>query len=214
MKSANPITRLFLLWLVLLIAQPVIAESYKPTEREIQVAVLGIMVAAASTMGARTLQPPVEFSQSRLVIDSTYSDVALVMQQADIGYLREVVLAGPVPPPVQLGLMDLLSRKLNPFSLDYYQYADFIRPQKLQPNEMIVSGTVRALRNLDSYPFRYEGSATLHISGMRFSQPMTLELSFTVPLEGPQALMIIPNVLLANEYDFIHVARTLFKTPK
>lgn len=214
MKSANPIARLFLLWLAILIAQPVTADPYKPTEREIEVAVLGIMVAAASTMGARTLQPPVEFPQSRLVIDSTYSDVALVMQQADIGHLREVVLAGPVPPPVQLGLMDLLSRKLNPFSLDYYQYADFIRPQKLQPDEMIVSGTVRALRNLDSYPFRYEGSATLRISGLRFAQPITLELSFTVPLEGPQALMIIPNVLLANEYDFVHVARTLFKTPK
>ena len=213
MRSANPIIRILLLSAALLMTLPVAGEPYKPTEREVEVAVLGNMVAAASTMGAGTLQPPVKFQQSHFVTDSTYGDVSLVMEQADIGYLREVVLAGPVPPPVQLGLMELLSRKLNPFSLDYYQYADFIKPQKLKPQEMIVSGTVRAVRYVDSYPFRYEGSATLLVSGLRFAQPITLVFSFTVPLEGPQALMIIPNVLLANDYNFIQVARTLFKTP-
>ena len=46
--------------------------------------------------------------------------------------------------------------------------------------------------------------------GERFENRFTLELSFLFPLEGSDAMKIIPKKVSVNQNDFRHVADQLF----
>jgi hypothetical protein len=198
----------------LLWAQTVEQETYKPYDQEVMVAIQGIVVAAVATMGSQQLQPPVIIPESRFITESFYSYMALIMDHADVGSLIRRFLESPEPPPASdQYFVDMLRRSLSPFSSDYQEYLNFLQRQRVKEGEIIYSGKMDGYLQVETYPFFYDGQASFHVSGSRFSQPFILEFTFVIPTEGPYASRLVPQTLTANGFDFIHVARSLFTVP-
>lgn len=195
-----------------LLAAPMTASTpYRPSDSEVKVALQAVLVAAAATMGAKTLSPPVQFPNSTITMDSGFSTAGFVMDKADVGQMLAVVLDSPPPPPVSMGLIDLLRRSLVPFSQNYQDYVAYLKPQQVLEREIVFSGTIGALRQLQPFPIRYEGNGRLEVYGTRFKQDFVLEFAFSIPLEGVQASKLVPASVLANGYDYLHVAEALFR---
>lgn len=184
-----------------------------PTEGEVKVALQSILVAAAATMAARNFTPPLQFEESSYTTDASFSSFRLEMVQADIGLLRSKVLELPPPPPRQMGFLEALLSSVMRVVPDHERLIAYLVPQALMPKEVFFTGTVEALRLASPYPFRYEGSGSLKVSGSRFTSPFPLEFSFMVPLEGPASMAIIPILLSVDGQDYLHVAKALFPPP-
>ncbi|MDD2406929.1 MAG: hypothetical protein PHU24_10815 [Sphaerochaetaceae bacterium] len=184
---------------------------YRPTDNEVNVAVQGIVVAAVATMGAQNLQPPLYFTESRFYSESFFSYMSLAMNKADVGSLIQTYLASPPPPPASdLYFVDILKKSLSPFSSDYHEYVNFLQRQKVKTGEIIYTGKMDGTLMVSAYPFYYEGTATFEVSGSRFAEPFILDFSFTIPMEGPSASLLVPKTLYANGYDYIHIAHSIF----
>ena len=200
--------------IILLLASPVYSsDSYLPSDAEVKVALQSVLVAAAATSAAENLVPPLVFQESLLVSDSSFANFRFTLENADVGLLRKRVLESPAPPPRQMGFLEALFTAVVPLMPDYARMVEFLRPQALSEGEVILTGLIQAVRLASPYPFRYEGAASLEISGSRFNQPFSLDFTFVIPLEGPAGSAIIPLRVLANGTDYIHVARSLFKAP-
>jgi len=190
------------------------AANPRPNDAEVKVAIQSILVAAAATVAAQGLNPPLLFAESTYLADPFYTDVKLTMQKADVGHLRQVVLDSPAPDiPQPTGFLSSLLRSAVPLIPEHAKLIAYLRPQGLKQGEVVLSGAAGAVRTATTYPFRYEGSGDLLVSGSRFSQAFQLQFSFQMPLEGPEASSIIPVTVLANGYDYIHVALALFPPP-
>lgn len=187
--------------------------SPSPSDSEVKVALQSILVAGAATSAAGNLVPPLIFAESILDSDSSLANFQLTLDNADVGLLRKTVLESPQPPPRQMGFLEALFTAVIPLVPDYARMVEFLKPQGLLEEEVILSGTVEAVRLSYPYPFRYEGIASLEVSGSRFSQPFSLDVTFVIPLEGPAGSAIIPLRVTANGTDYLHVARALFKIP-
>lgn len=190
------------------------ATNPRPTDAEVKVALQSIFVAAAATVAGQGLKPPLLFTESAYLTDTFYTDIKLTMHKADVGLLRQVVLDSPAPEiPQATGFLASLLRSAVPLIPEHAKLVAYLRPQGLKHNEIVLSGTVGAVRTAVTYPFRYEGSGDLVVSGSRFAQAFQLEFSFRMPLEGPEASTLIPMTVLANGYDFLYVALDLFPPP-
>ena len=206
---------LILMILLLVIPSSLIAnEVALPSDTEVKVALQSILVAAAATVAAQNLTPPLEFTEAQFIGDGSLSFFALSLQDADVGLLRKIVLESPAPPPRQMGFLEALLTAMVSVLPDYYKMVEFLKPQALLEQEVILTGTMEAIRLATPYPFRYEGGGTMAVAGSRISTPFTLEFTFVVPLEGPAGSAIIPIRLLANGADYLAVAKSLFKAPR
>jgi len=184
-----------------------------PTDGEVKVALQSILVATAATMAGRDLTPPVEFPESFYTVDSTGTNYRLTMTEADVGRLREVVLNSPQPAVRQMGFFEALLSTTVRLVPEYPKLIEYLRPQGLGTKEVYLSGYVEAARLTTSYPFRYEGTGTLRVWGFRFRFPFEIKFSFFIPLEGPYTSVVVPLEVLANGYDYLHVAQALFPPP-
>jgi hypothetical protein len=190
------------------------AANPRPTDAEVKVALQSILVAAAATVAGQGLNPPMLFAESSYLTDSFYTDIKLTMVKADVGHLRQVVMDSPAPDiPKPTGFLSSFLRAAVPLVPEHGKLVAYLRPQGLKTGEIVLSGGVGAVRTAATYPFRYEGSGDLVVSGSRFSQAFRLQFSFRMPLEGPEASAIIPVTVLANGYDYLHVALALFPSP-
>ncbi|PKL13121.1 MAG: hypothetical protein CVV52_07290 [Spirochaetae bacterium HGW-Spirochaetae-8] len=209
------LTRALAVLVLMAIALPCAhAANPRPNDAEVKVAIQSILVAAAATVAAQGLNPPLLFAESTYLADPFYTDVKLTMQKADVGHLRQVVLDSPAPDiPQPTGFLSSLLRSAVPLIPEHAKLIAYLRPQGLKQGEVVLSGAAGAVRTATTYPFRYEGSGDLLVSGSRFSQAFQLQFSFQMPLEGPEASSIIPVTVLANGYDYIHVALALFPPP-
>ena len=190
------------------------AATPRPTDAEVKVALQSILVAAAATVAGQGLNPPLLFPESSYLSDPFYTDVKLTMDKADVGHLRQVVLDSPAPDiPQSAGFLGSLLRSAVPLIPEHAKLVAYLRPQGLKRGEVVLSGAAGAVRTAATYPFRYEGFGDLVVSGSRFSKAFELRFSFRMPLEGPQASTLIPMTVLANGYDFLHVALALFPQP-
>jgi len=179
-----------------------------PSDAEVKVALQSILVAGIASYAAQSL--PQSFPESIFTTDSAFTNMDLIMDQADVGHLRSVVLESPLPPVKQMGFFEALLTSVLPIMPDYPQLVSYLKPQALYEEEVILSGTVDAVRLAAPYPFRYEGSASLVVEGSRFRFPFSLYVEYIIPLEGPYSSSIIPLVITANDQDFLHVGQALF----
>lgn len=208
------VRRFFLVCVIMAVSLGLLFSGEQPpTDAEVKVALQSVLVAAAATMAARNFSPPLDFSESQYISDSSMTSFLLRMEQADIGYLREQVLAQPAPAPRQMGFLEALLKNVLQVMPDHERLMAYLVPQALMPKEVQFSGHVEATRLAAPYPFRYEGSGALLVSGSRFSTSFSLEFSFVVPLEGPGTMAIIPVTVQAGGKDFLHVAEGLFPAP-
>lgn len=207
----NVLKRHILIVLLLVsLLSPAFASGYVPTESEVKVAIRSIIVAAASTMAARNFTPPLVFSESVFASDGSYASFSLRMQDADVGHLRKEVLALPPPPPRQMGFLEALMSSVIRVVPEHERLIAFLLPQGLLPQEVYFTGYVKADRYAAPYPFRYEGSGNVAVSGKRFAGDFVLDFSFVVPLEGPDAMVIVPLRITANDTDFLPVMKDFF----
>lgn len=184
-----------------------------PSDGEVKVALQSVLVAAAATMAGRNFTPPLQFAESNYVADANFSSFRLEMDGADIGLLREQVLAREAPQPRQMGLFEALLKNVLQVVPDHGRLIAYLVPQALRPGEVFFTGFVEAARLASPVPFRYEGAGSIQVSGSRFAAPFSLAFSFVVPLEGPGAMAIIPVSLRVGEADYLHVATALFPAP-
>lgn len=190
------------------------AANPRPTDAEVKVALQSILVAAAATVAGQGLNPPVVFPESSYLTDPFYTDIKLTMEKADVGHLRQVVMDSPAPDiPQPTGFLGSFLRAAVPLIPEHAKLVAYLRPQGLKKGEIVLSGMVGAVRTAATYPFRYEGSGALVVSGSRFVQAFQLRFNFRMPLEGPEASAIIPVSVLVNGYDYLHVALALFPPP-
>ncbi len=199
---------LVFLLLLTLFVDPLVA--YNPTDNEVKTALQALMVAAAASMAAN--QFPVDVIDKKNASyfnDTLFSHLKLTLNEADSGLMRQQILAQKVEPKRVGFLEGLLSSvvRLNP-SIE--QLRAFLEPQSaLKPKEAYFSGHLEANRYASPY-FRYEASGSIEVWGERFENRFTLELSFLFPLEGSDAMKIIPKKVSVNQNDFRHVADQLF----
>jgi hypothetical protein len=199
---------LVFLLLLTLFVDPLVA--YNPTDNEVKTALQALMVAAAASMAAN--QFPVDVIDKKNASyfnDTLFSHLKLTLNEADSGLMRQQILAQKVEPKRVGFLESLLSSvvRLNP-SIE--QLRAFLEPQSaLKPKEAYFSGHLEANRYASPY-FRYEASGSIEVWGERFENRFTLELSFLFPLEGSDAMKIIPKKVSVNQNDFRHVADQLF----
>ena len=184
-----------------------------PSDTEVKVALQSIIVAAAASLAAQNLTPPVQFPESTFLADSTYSQFSLDMEKADIGYLRKTVLESPRPMARQMGFLEALLTSVVHIIPDHSRLIAYLQLQALLEHEVLLSGHLEAVRLASPYPFRYEGAGELDVGGSRFSVPFHLEIRFMIPLEGPSGSALVPLVVQANGQDFLHVAQSLFPAP-
>jgi len=184
-----------------------------PSDGEVKVALQSVLVAAAATVASDNLVPPLKFEDAAFESDSSFSNFTLVLDHSDVGLLRKRVLESPSPPPRQMGFLEALFVAVVPILPDYYRMVEFLRPQALGEREIVLTGTLEALRLSTPYPFRYEGRGVVDVTGSRIRSPFTLDFSFVIPLEGPAGSAIIPTRVTANGEDYLDVAKSLFKTP-
>lgn len=181
-----------------------------PSDAEVKVALQSVLVAAAASLAAQNLTPPVQFAESTFFADGTYSRFSLDMDRADVGYLRRVVLESPMPVARQMGFLEALLTSVVRIIPDHARLIAYLQPQALMEQEILLSGHVEAIRLSTPYPFRYEGNGSLDIEGSRFSEPFHMEIEFMIPLEGPSSPSLIPLIVQAGGQDFLHVAQALF----
>lgn len=184
-----------------------------PTDAEVKVALQSILVAAAASLAAQNLTPPIQFAESTFFADGTYSRFSLDMDRADVGYLRRIVLESPMPVARQMGFLEALLTSVVRVIPDHARLIAYLQPQALLEQEVLLSGHVEAIRLSTPYPFRYEGSGSLDVEGSRFAGPFHMEIEFMIPLEGPSSPSLIPLVVQAGGQDFLHVAQALFPPP-
>jgi hypothetical protein len=182
-----------------------------PSDSEVKVALQSVLVAYAATLAGTLVDPPIQFEESVYASDRSQSSIQLELSDADIGYLRKVVLESPNPLRQEsTGFLDMLFRSALPLTPSYDVLVSYLKPQALKPGEVVFDGMVGAYRTAATYPFRYEGTGTLRVDGKRFKAPFVLEFSFRIPLEGPQLSTMVPLTVLANGADYLHVALQLF----
>jgi len=184
-----------------------------PTDAEVKVALQSILVAAAASLAAQNLTPPVQFAESTFFADGTYSRFSLDMDQADVGYLRRIVLESPTPVARQVGFLEALLTSVVRIIPDHARLIAYLQPQALLEQEVLLTGHVEAIRLSTPYPFRYEGNGSLDVEGSRFAGTFHMEIEFMIPLEGPSSPSLVPLVVLAGGQDFLHVAQALFPPP-
>ncbi len=188
--------------------------SAVPQDNEVKVALQSLLVASAATTASSHLSDIPSFETAQFVSDATFSQFSLTMDKADIGYLRRVVLESPPPAaPRQMGFLEALFTSVIRVIPDYNKMVAYLRPQALMEGEVILTGTMDAIRLAAPYPFRYEGSGSVIVAGSRITEPFTLTFSFIIPLEGPAASSIIPIEIRADGEDFLSVAQSLFPVP-
>lgn len=197
----------FLLLLTLFV-NPLVA--YKPTDNEVKTALQALMVAAAASMAANHYSyEVVDKKNASYFNDTLFSHLELTLNEADSGLMRQQILDQKVEIKKTGFFESLLSSivRLNP-SIE--QLRAFLEPQSaLKPKEAYFSGHLEANRYATPY-FRYEASGSMEVWGERFGNRFTLELSFLFPLEGSDAMKIIPKKVSVNQNDFRHVADQLF----
>jgi len=204
-----------IIWLLCLVVLPLGAKAPPPTDAEVKVAIQSILVAAAASVAGNGMNPPIFFPESIYVSDPFYTTINLSMSQADVGVLRQVILDAPQPQtPPQMGFFSALIRSAVPLIPDQKSLLAHLQAQGLKKDEVFMSGEVLVIRTAENYPFRYEGSGAITVWGSRFSQKIDLRFSFHMPLEGPDASAIVPLLVQANGYDYVHVARQLFPPPQ
>lgn len=208
-----------LVWLVVILcilraplgAATTVGGPLPPADAEVKVAMQSVLVAVAASIAGQKATPPILFAESVYTADRFYSNLSLVMDHADVGILRRTVLNAPRPEAPSGGAFSTLIRSfLFPGT---EKLIEFLEPQQLSEDEVVFTGSVTAHRNSASYPYRYEGGGELYATGKRFTQPLELQFSFILPMEGPIASVIIPVSVMANGFDCLHVAQKLFPLP-
>ena len=107
-----------------------------PTDAEVKVALQSILVAAAASLAAQNLTPPVQFAESIFFADGTYSRFSLDMDRADVGYLRRIVLESPVPVARQMGFLEALLTSVVRIIPDHDRLIAYLQPQALREQEV------------------------------------------------------------------------------
>ena len=189
------------------------AQSSVPSAGEVKVAMQSLIVATTATVAAQRLDPPLVFEEARFISDPSLSYFVLTLDQCDIGNLRERVLAQPLPQVRQMGFLEALFSSMIPILPDFNRMITYLQAQALLAEEVIISGSMQAVRLAAPYPFRYEGSGTFAVSGSRITEPFSLEISFIMPLEGTANGAVIPIQVTANGKEYIDVAQSLFPLP-
>ncbi|MGI6432594.1 MAG: hypothetical protein ACOXZ4_01835 [Sphaerochaetaceae bacterium] len=192
--------------LLVVLLFPAFAES-TPSEQEVKTAIQSLIVASAVAFAAQNFTPPLSLAGLEFVGDNGLSSFSLSMEKSDVGSLRLQLINQEPPQPKAGGLFELLFASLIP---SHQLLLSFLRLQALLPEEAYFSGTFAAKRVAAPFPFRYEGGGSFVVSGKRFVKPFTLDFSFRIPLEGPQAFAIVPLSVFANGIDFLPTARALF----
>lgn len=197
-----------ILLFITLFVYPLVA--YTPTDNEVKTALQALMVASAASMAANHYQVEViDKKNASYFSDTLFSHLELTFNEADSGLMRQQILSQKVEPRKTGFLENLLNSvvRLNP-SIE--QLRAFLEPQSaLKPKEAYFSGQLEAYRYASPY-FRYEATGSIEVWGERFENRFTLELSFLLPLEGSDAMKIIPKKVSVNQNDFRHVADQLF----
>lgn len=199
-------------WLFLFsyVLTPVAAQNHVPSEGEVKVALQSLIVATTATAAGQRFDPPLVFSDAQFTSDPSISYFMLTLDQCDIGKLRERILAHPLPQVRQMGFLEALFSSMIPLFPDVNRMMNYLRAQALLSEEVIITGSIQAVRLASPYPFRYEGEGSCIISGSRIAEPFSLDISFVMPLEGPALGAIIPTLVLANGEDYLSTAQLLF----
>ncbi len=179
------------------------------SEGEVKVALQSAVVAGVVSLAAQKI----DLYDETLTIenDLAFTNVNLQFKEADIGRLRQIIIASPPPQGQQMGFIEMILSAVIPILPDYNRLISYLIPQGLYEGEVIFSGTITGVRKAAPYPFRYQGEVALEVSGSRFKSPFFLTGEFMVPLEGAQRGKIVPLTLLADGEDFLPVGATLFR---
>jgi hypothetical protein len=186
--------------------------SYEPTEAEVKVALQALVIATTSLMASNNFDYPI-FNKNLAYLknDSSFSNLELFLKDADIGLLRLTVLKQPPLVEKPLGFFATLLNTISSFKPPHSQLITFLEANSgLLEDEIVISGFLKANRLYTNY-FHYYAEGSVLVSGIRFEKPFTLELEFTIPLEGKEAFSLIPLKVKSGNKEYKEVASQLFQ---
>ncbi|MFA5513573.1 MAG: hypothetical protein WDA17_01475 [Sphaerochaetaceae bacterium] len=186
--------------------------SYDPTDAELKVALQALAIATASSMASNNFDKPIfDRNLTYFNSDTSFSNMELFLNEADIGLLRLTVLQQKAPEIKQQGFFATLLSTITSLKPRHEQLVAFLEPHSaLLQEEVIISGSLKANRVYTTY-FHFNGEGFITVSGKRFNEPFTLELAFTIPLEGKEAFNIIPIKVKSENKEYKEVAQKLFQ---
>jgi len=179
-----------------------------PSETEVRVALQSVVIAAVTSLAAQKLD--LRDDSLTLKTDAAFTNIRVELDAADLGRLRMIILESPPPQAPPMGFLELLLSSVIPIFPDYTKLVEFLAPQALYEGEVIFTGVLQGERKAAPYPFRYQGSVDLEVSGRRFRAPFNLQGEFMFPLEGVQKGKIIPLAVSADSQDFLSTGEALF----
>lgn len=190
-----------------------ITNTYSTTVKEddITLALQSIIVAAAATQGVTLLTPPYSFPDASINKDGSASKFFFTLEKSDIGALRKTFLSFPPPVAKPKGFFEMLFESITSIFNNYEFIKNYLQKQHLSEQEIILTGSLGAIRIATSTPFRYDGEGSFLVEGNRISNSFSIEFTFTIPLEGENRGSIIPLTLLVNKEDALKSAFSIFE---
>lgn len=184
--------------------------SISVKENDVTIAIQSIVVAAASVHGLTLLTPPQGVEHASFTRNGSSSEVLLTLKESDIGLLKNQFLNFPSPIEEPKGFFEMLLTSVTSFFPSYEFISMYLRNQHLSEKEVVLTGTLSAMRKARTYPFRYEGVGAFQVEGNRVSTPFFLEFSFIIPLEGDMKGEIVPTKVLVDGEDALDIASRVF----
>ncbi len=196
--------------LVIAIIISIATPLYSLSQSDITLSIKAIVLAAATGYTSTLLTPPLELENVYFEKDANLAKFYFSIENGDVGLLRQRVLEAPSPQETPMGFFEMLYESIQSLLPNYSMMISYLERQKLYEGEFIVTGEMGATRTAETYPFRYEGEGSFQAWGKRLADPIEIEFSFSIPLEGEEAGMIVPNYLRANGEDSTISVDTIF----
>jgi hypothetical protein len=201
---------LALLSIALLLTAPLYSSDQKVSEIDLSITLKSIILSCATGYTATLLTPPLQLERATFEKKNGLTSFYFDIEEGDVGKMRKQVLSFPQPEITPKGFFEMLFESVQSLLPSYLMMRDYLARQMVNEDEIYLTGEMSAQRIGDSYPFRYEGEGSFVAWGKRLEQPITIEFSFYIPLEGEQVGSIVPRSLQANGEDYIDSAMNIF----